>query len=230
MTRSNKLLKTLSAKSIKASGNALEPVDLPLGRVLHESGKKITHVYFPAVGVASIVNEPTPGQVVEVATIGNEGMVGLPILLGVESMPSRAFMQVPGNGFRLTTREFRKLLKREPKFHKLLLRYNLAVLNQIAQSVSCNRLHEVHERCARWLLQTHDRVEGDVFQLTQEFLGQMLGVHRPTVSVAAGMLQRAGMIDYSRGTITIRDRKGLEKASCPCYKIIVRDYERLLKA
>jgi CRP-like cAMP-binding protein len=115
-----------------------------------------------------------------------------------------------------------------PNFRTLMMRYTLAVLNQIAQSTSCNPLHEVQERCARWLLQTHDMVDGDSFSLTQEFLAQMLGVHRPTVTVAAGMLQSAGLIEYTRGKITVVNRKGLEAASCPCYRIIRREYDRLL--
>ena len=121
-----------------------------------------------------------------------------------------------------------RALGRTPALHNLLLRSTMALLNQVAQSTSCNRLHEVQERCARWLLQTHDRVDGDSFPLTQEFLSQMLGVHRPTVTVAASMLHKAGLIDYSRGRITIVDRKGLETASCSCYRIIKDEYDRLL--
>jgi CRP-like cAMP-binding protein len=144
-------------------------------------------------------------------------------------MPSRAFVQVPGEAFRLRAEAFRNLVKRNLAFQALLMRYTLALVNQIAQSASCNRLHEVHERCARWLLQTHDRVTSDSFPLTQEFLGQMLGARRPTVSVAAGMLQKRGLIQYSRGVISILDRKGLERASCPCYGFITREYQRLMK-
>jgi CRP-like cAMP-binding protein len=122
---------------------------------------------------------------------------------------------------------FRDLVDRYPSFSSILMRYTLALMNQIAQSTSCNRLHEVQERCARWLFQTHDRVEGESFPLTQEFLGQMLGVQRATVSIAARMLQQAGLISYSRGMITVLDRNGLEQASCECYRVIKTEYDKL---
>jgi hypothetical protein len=131
-------------------------------------------------------------------------------------------------GLRVKTSAFRRFLADAPKFHNLLLRYTLALMNQIAQSAACNRTHTVDERCARWLLMTHDRVSSDTFPLTQEFMAQMLGVHRPTVSVAAGMLQKAGLIRYVRGVITVEDRKGLESAACGCYRSITKQYERLL--
>jgi CRP-like cAMP-binding protein len=131
---------------------------------------------------------------------------------------------------RISTADFRKALQRLPTLQPLLLRYMMALLNQVAQVTSCNRLHEVQERCARWLLQTHDRTNAESFPLTHEFLAQMLGVHRPTVTVAAGMLQKAGLIDYTRGSITIIDRKGLEAASCNCYRVIAAEYERLLNS
>jgi CRP-like cAMP-binding protein len=137
-------------------------------------------------------------------------------------------MQIQGAGLRMTAADLQRALPWTPVLHKLLLRYTMALLNQIAQGAACNRLHEVQERCARWLLQTHDRVDGDSFPMTQEFLSQMLGVHRPTVSVAAAMLQKAGLIDYMRGQITVADRKGLEAASCSCYRIIREEYDRLL--
>ena len=130
----------------------------------------------------------------------------------------------------MTTENLQLALPRTPGLQKLLLRYTMALLNQIAQSTSCNRVHEVQERCARWLLQTHDRVDSDSFLLTQEFLAQMLGVHRPTVTIAAAMLQKAGLIQYSRGRITVVDRKGLEAASCSCYRTIQDEYDRLLGA
>jgi CRP-like cAMP-binding protein len=150
------------------------------------------------------------------------------VLLGTHSVPSRAIIQIPGKGFRVKTVDFERGLQRAPEFQKLLLRFTMALLNQISQITACNRLHEVQERCARWLLQTHDRVDSDTFPMTQEFLSQMLGVHRPTVTVAAAMLQKAGLIRYIRGQITVVDRKGLEAASCSCYRIIQEEYARLL--
>lgn len=224
----NLLLATVSSDDKKALDGILEPVPLDFKKVLMEADRPIAHVYFPTNGVVSLVNEPDPGEIVEVATIGREGMVGLPVVLGVDATQGRAFVQVPGEGYRAAAAAFAGFVEDHPKFRAVLLRYTLALLNQVSQNVSCNRLHEVQERCARWLLQTHDRVEGDSFPLTHEFLGQMLGVHRPTVSIAAGMLQRAGLIQYARGTITILDRKSLEAASCSCYGFIKREYERLL--
>jgi CRP-like cAMP-binding protein len=155
-------------------------------------------------------------------------MIGIPLVLGSDTWDNRAFVQVPGEALRMKASVFKRLLKRSPKLNALLLRYTLALLNQIAQSAACNRAHSVDERCARWLLMTHDRVKKDSFPLTQEFLAQMLGVHRPTVSIAARMLQKAGLIQYVRGTITITDRKALEVASCDCYRSINKEYERLL--
>jgi CRP-like cAMP-binding protein len=142
-------------------------------------------------------------------------------------MPSTAVVQVPGAALRMRVSDFRRALDRSHTFHSLLLCYTMALLNQIAQVTVCNRLHEVQERCARWLLQTHDRTETDTFPLTHEFLSQMLGVHRPTVSIAAGMLQKAGLIEYRRGVVTVLDRRGLESASCNCYQLIAKEYERL---
>jgi CRP-like cAMP-binding protein len=179
-------------------------------------------------GVLSMVNEPNPGDIVEFATIGPEGFTGLPLLLGSDTMPSRVLVQIPGEGFRVTKADFLATVEAHQEFRTFLMRYTLALMSQIAQGTSCNRLHEVQERCARWLLQTHDRVDDDSFPLTQEFLAQMLGVHRPTVTVAAGMLQKAGLIDYTRGRIRVQDRRGLEAASCPCYRFITDEYARLV--
>jgi CRP-like cAMP-binding protein len=224
----NQLLTLLPRAELEKISPDLEPVTLALRQVLHEPDEKIAYVYFVTSGVISIVNEPDAGEIVECATIGPEGMAGFPLVLGTSSIPSRAIVQIPGEALRMSSADFQRALDRLPRFRALLLRYIMALLNQIAQVTSCNRLHEVQERCARWLLQTHDRVLSDSFPLTHEFLSQMLGVHRPTVTVAAGILQKAGLVEYSRGTITILDRKGLEAASCNCYRLIAAEYERLL--
>jgi len=228
MVATNRLLAKLPRHELEALSPDVESVKLDLKQVLHAPFEPIEHVFFVTHGVASMVNEPESGDIVEFATIGPEGMVGFPILLGAKSVPSRAIMQIPGDALRMKADDFEAVLARTPTLHNLLLRYAMALLNQIAQGVSCNRLHEVQERCARWLLQTHDRVDGDTFPMTHEFLAQMLGVHRPTVSVAAAMLQKAGLIDYARGRLTIINRDGLEAASCPCYGIIKEEYDRLL--
>lgn len=228
MPHRNKLLAALPRKILQANGKLLEPCEFQMAQMLHEPDVRINYVYFPVCGVISMVNEPNPGEIAEFATIGPEGMVGFPVLLGASSMPSRAFVQVPGEGFRMRATALRQMLEKSPETRDLMLRYTMALVTQIAQITSCNRLHEVQQRCARWLLQTHDRVDSDSFPLKQEFLAQMLGVHRPSVSVAARMLQQEGLIQYSRGRITVLDRKGLEKASCSCYAFIRREYDRLM--
>jgi CRP-like cAMP-binding protein len=229
MPATNALLTILNGRQREALAPHIEPYELVVEDILHEKNRKILHVYFVTEGVVSMVNEPNPGEIVEVATIGNEGFVGIPVVLAARAMPTRSMVQIAGEAMRIRVEPFLALLDADHDFRALLLRYALALMNQIAQSTSCNRLHEVQERGARWLLQTHDRVSGDSFALTHEFLAQMLGCHRPTVSIALGMLQRAGLIDYSRGSIRIRDREGLEQASCSCYRTIRQEYEKLLE-
>jgi CRP-like cAMP-binding protein len=168
------------------------------------------------------------GLAVEAGTVGNEGMVGLPLYLGAETSPHRAFSQVPGEALRMRAGDFTAELARQGPLHAVLKRYNQALINQMAYSVACNRLHSVEERMCRWLLMTQDRVGAEQFPLTQEFLAQMLGVRRPSVTVVAGILQKAGLIVYSRGLITIRDRAGLEAASCECYRVVRDELDRLL--
>jgi len=224
----NRLLAKAPQELLASLRDKLEPVELRFKDMLEEPDTPAKYVYFPVEGVVSMVNEPEPGDLVEFATVGREGFVGLPTLLG-DGMPrTETFVQVAGSGFRMPARAFKTIVDEHPEFRAVLMRYTLAMLTQIAQGSSCNRLHEVDARCARWLLHTDDRVEGHTFPLTQEFLSQMLGVHRPTVTIAAGMLQKAGLITYRRGTITITDRAGLEQAACSCYRFIVDDYERLL--
>jgi CRP-like cAMP-binding protein len=168
------------------------------------------------------------GRGVEVATIGNEGMVGLPVFLGAESTPGQALAQVPGAALRMPAAVFRRAVPPGSPLHALLQRYTHALMVQMAQGVACNRLHPIAARAARWLLQTHDRVRTDAFPLTQEFLAEMLGTRRAAVSQAAGQLQRAGLITYTRGVITIRDRTRLEEAACACYGIIRTAYDRVV--
>lgn len=224
----NMLLAAMVPEEFSALEPDLETVGLEFRQHLYRAGKPIEHAVFVDSGVASMVNEPAPGEIVEVATVGREGMVGLPMFLGEETSPSSVFIQVAGRARRLTAAGFCDAVDRFPSLRRVMMKYTMALLNQIAQGASCNRLHEVQERCARWLLQTHDRVGGDRFAMTQEFLAMMLGVHRPTVSLAAAMLQKAGLITYWRGSITILDRPGLEGAACPCYRLIRNEYERLL--
>jgi CRP-like cAMP-binding protein len=230
MPTGNHLLDSLPRSVFRAHQKLLEAVELKFKLILHRPDRKIDYVYFPTSGVVSMVNEPNRGEIVEIATIGREGMAGLPVILESGSMTARTLVQVPGEGFRMKATVFRKLIDSSRPSRELMLRYTMALFTQTAQITSCNRLHEVQQRCARWLLQTHDRADSENFPLTQEFLGQMLGVHRPSVSIAAGMLQRRGLIRYSRGIITVNDRKGLEKASCSCYGFIAQEYKRLIGA
>jgi CRP-like cAMP-binding protein len=223
----NLLLRSLGSH-LEVLAQDLEPLPLTLKTVLHEENEPISHVYFVTSGVVSMVNEPNDGEIVEIATVGREGVVGISAVLGVESMATRSIVQIAGEGFRLPVARFRRAMNESPDFHDVLMRYTMALMTQIAQSASCNRVHEVQERYARWLMHTLDRIDGDTIPLTQEFLSQMLGVHRPTVSIAAAMLQKAGLIDYTRGVIRVLNRAGLESAACPCYARIAGTYNRLL--
>jgi CRP-like cAMP-binding protein len=223
----NRILATLPAGEYSRIVAELESFDLPINTVLYEPHAPITHVYFPTSGCVSMVNVLEDGAV-EVGTIGFEGFTGLPILLGDDQMPTRAFVQLTGASYRMTSAAFRKSLEKNPVFARILERHSLALFNQAAQSVACNRLHSLEARCARWLLMTHDRMRLEPFFLTHEFLSYMLGVHRPAVTLAAGVLQRAGLIRYIRGKVTVLDRDGLEGVSCACYGITRRNYERLI--
>jgi len=213
----NQLLASLTPADLTRIAIDLEPVDLALRQVLYEPDAEIEHVYFPTTGCVSMINV-TPDGSVEVGTIGLEGLVGVPVLLRGCSEPTRALVQVEGQAYRTSAAAFRNVVAERESMQRVFLRYALALFNQVGQSVACNRLHSLESRCARWLLMTHDRVDGDKFELTQEFLSYMLGVHRPAVTLAAGLLQHAGYIHYTRGRITVTDRQGLESASCSCYQ------------
>ena len=226
--RSNRLLAALPPEEVELLQPRLEAVQLPLRQNLYEADRPIDHVYFLHRGVASMVTEIPGGLSVEMATVGPEGMVGIPIFLGAERMASKAFIQVPGEGVRMEADAFRDVIARCPVLNRLLLRYTLALMTLLAQNAACNRTHAVEERCSRWLLLTQDRVHQASFPLTQEFLAEMLGVRRPTVSIAASLLARAGLVSYVRGRITILDRPGLEAASCDCYRIIAGEFEHLV--
>lgn len=206
----------------------LEHVPLALRQVLQEPEKPLRHLWFPRSGVASMMSMMADGSIVEVATVGREGMVGLSVVLGADRLAQLIFIQIPGEGYRISADRFRQLADRLPVFRALLLRYAASLVTQIAQGSACNRLHDIEARCARWLLMSHDRVTGDRFLLTQEFLAQMLGVTRPSVSLAAGALQKAGLISYIRGEITILDRPRLEQAACECYRIITDEFRHLV--
>jgi CRP-like cAMP-binding protein len=228
----NLLLQTLPRDVLSRLQPDLEIVTLDFKKMLYKPGETIPYVYFPVSAVASVITVMENGDKVEVGTVGREGFVGLPVVFDSGEAPSSAesFAQVPGEALRMDAGVFLERLQRVPSLHALILRYAGTFFVQVAQSTACNRLHTIDERCARWLLMTHDRVGSDHVPLTQEFLSQMLGVRRASVNAVAGLLQKSGLIRYSRGTITILDRKGLEAASCECYQVIRKEYERLLGA
>jgi CRP-like cAMP-binding protein len=193
----------------------------------YEPGKPITDIYFPLSSVFSLVAMVDGRLSLEVATIGYEGMVGLPVYLGASSSPQSAFCQVAGDSARIGVAEFRQALGRGGALHTLLNRFTQATMVQVAQNVVCNRSHPTEARMARWLLTTQDRVRTDEMRLTQEFLAQMLGVHRPTVSETAQRIQDLGLIRYRRGLITITGRRQLEKIACECYYIVKAEFDAI---
>ena len=225
---SNHLLAALSQEEYERLLPNLEPVSLSLKQVLYEPNQPIEYAYFINSGATSLLNLMQDGQTIEAATVGKEGMVGVPLLLGTTQIPLQVIVQIPGDGLRMKADVFKAQVSWGCPLHTLLLRYMQTLMNQISQTAACNRLHSVEGRCCRWLLMTQDRVESDSFPLTQEFLSFMLGVRRASVSEVAATLQKSGLINYHRGQITIRDRKGLEAASCECYQSTKQEFKRLL--
>lgn len=228
MVGDNRLFSALPADVSERLRPHIEVIDLALRQSLYTAHEPITHVYFPRTAVCSLVLALDGDTLIEIATVGNEGMVGLPLFLGANSIPAEAFCQVAGQVVRLPADVLRQEASTGGALHDLLQRYTQAHINQIAQSAACSRVHSIDKRCARWLLITHDQVGTDQFHLTQQFLAMMLGVRRAGVNAAASILQRAGYIRYGRGTITVTDRAGLESAACVCYRIVRDEFDRLL--
>jgi len=226
--RANRLLRLLSSKDYARLRPHLEPIQLTYRQSLYGAHKPPGFVYFIETGVGSLVNTMRNGEASEVGTVGNEGVVGLPLLLGDDRAPTSVYVQVPGNGLRIKATTFIAEMERSPSMRRVMLRYVHAFFNQVAQSAACNQFHSIQQRCARWMLMTHDRMEADEFLLTQEFLAMMLGVQRTGVSGAAHALQKAELIRYKRGNVTILDRPGLERRSCECYGVSKREFDRLL--
>jgi CRP-like cAMP-binding protein len=206
----------------------LEPLTFRRGQSLHEIDEPIALVYFPRSGVASVVTRMSEGGTLEVATIGNEGFVGLAVHLGDGRSPMDTFVQIPGDAVRLEVRAFRRELKTCAPLSDVIGRYAQALLTQVGQSAACNRVHPADQRCARWLLMSHDRVPGDEIALSQEFLAEMLGIRRASVTECAGTLRRQKLIDYRRARIRILDRAGLERAACECHAFIRAEHDRLV--
>ena len=222
----NKILLGLPAKECSAVLEKLEFVSLPTHSVLHEADETITFAYFPNSGLASVLNVMSDGKSVEVGLLGTDGFVGTPLVAEYKTSPSRVIMQISGSAFRITAKELAAAMADCPQLTLGMHRFVQELALQSQQVAACNRLHEVEERLARWLLMCQDRIGGDVVPLTQEFLAHMLATRRASVTVAAGILQKAGLITYSRGVVKIQDRKRLEEASCECYEMIVRQTRR----
>ncbi|MEO6778609.1 MAG: Crp/Fnr family transcriptional regulator [Gemmatimonadaceae bacterium] len=223
----NLLIRALPAASAMHLGEQLSIIDVPARTELYEPGDTVTKVYFPLDSVVSMT-APVDATQGEIATVGREGMIGLPAVFGTDLANMRFFVQIGGRLAVIPADRFTELLRTDDALRTIVLRYAHALFTQIGQSVVCNQRHSLRQRCARWLLMTHDRVPGDRFHLTHEFLAVMLGVRRAGVTVAAGNLQKAGLIKYRRGEITIIDRAGLEAVACECYRRIADVYDRLI--
>ena len=224
----NRLLAALPAEEYERLLPHLEEVRLNLGDVISRPGEKIEYVYFPKRSTISVCAIMEDGTQIEVGVVGNEGMFGLPVFFRTDTVPLHAIVQLPDGALRMQTEVFSREIEQCEHLRNLLLHYAQAFFIQAAQSVACNRLHHMDARLARWLLMCQDRTKSEVLQLTQEFIAIMLGVRRAGVSTTAARLRDDGLIDYQRGFIRIRDRKGLEAISCECYAVVRKEFDRLL--
>jgi CRP-like cAMP-binding protein len=227
--KQNHLLAALPADEFERLSGHLELVPMPLGEALYESGGRLQHVYFPTTSIVSLLYVMEDGASAEIAVVGNEGILGISLFMGGETTPSRAVVQSAGYGYRLKAQLLKQEFNRGGPVMHLLLRYTQALITQMAQTAVCNRHHSVEQQLCRWLLLSLDRLSSDELSMTQELIANMLGVRREGVTEAAGKLQRAGLISYSRGRITVLDRKGLEKEVCECYAVVKKEFDRLLR-
>ena len=225
--KTNQLLAALPDAEWQRWLPQLELVDMPLGQVVYESGTTLSHVYFPISSIISLLYVMENGASAEIAVVGYEGVVGISLFMGGESTPSRAVVQSAGQGFRLKAQVIKEEFKRAPVLH-LLLRYTQALITQMAQTAVCNRHHSLDQQLCRWLLLSLDRLQGNQLVMTQELIANMLGVRREGVTEGALKLQKAGLISYARGRITVLDRPGLEQRTCECYAVVKKEYDRLL--
>lgn len=224
----NVLIRRMPLDVRKRLAPHFEEEELAFKQTLLEQGKLIKYIYFVESGVVSMVTDLTDGETIETGTVGNEGLVGLPAVLGIRRASGRALCQVPGRALRIAVEMIDAEAAQASPWFRVLLRYANFVAAMAAQTAACNRAHPVEARMSRWLLMMHDRVDSDDFALTQQFLSMMLGVARPTVNIAGATLQKAGFIRYARGRITILDRRGLESASCECYGRVREELELML--
>lgn len=226
--RRNHLLAALPPDEWARWRRELEPVDMPLGQVLYESGAVLNHVYFPTTAIVSLLYVMEDGASAEIAVVGNEGMVGISLFMGGGSTPSRGVVQSAGGGMRMKASVMKQEFDRAGPVMHLLLKYTQALITQMAQTAVCNRHHSLDQQLCRWLLLSMDRLEGTELLMTQELIANMLGVRREGVTEGALKLQKAGLIRYSRGRITVLDRPGLERRTCECYAVVKKEYDRLL--
>ena len=227
--RANRLLAALPPAEWNRWSPRLERVEMALGHVLYESGSTMSHVYFPVTAIVSLLYVMENGSSAEIAVVGNEGIVGISLFMGGNSTPSRAVVQSAGTAFRLEAAVIKEEFNRAPVLH-LLLRYTQALITQMSQTAVCNRHHSIDQQLCRWLLLSLDRLRGNELVMTQELIANMLGVRREGVTEGAGKLQKAGVLRYSRGRITVLDRQTLESLSCECYAVVKKEYDRLLPA
>ncbi len=228
--RHNRLLAALPEAEWARWRPHLEPVVMPLGKSLYESGAKLKHVYFPTTAIVSLLYVMEDGASAEIAVVGREGLVGVSLFMGGGSTTSRAVVQSAGHGFRLRSGVLMEEFNRAGPVMHLLLRYTQALVTQMAQTAVCNRHHSLDQQLCRWLLLSLDRLDSNDLVMTQELIANMLGVRREGVTEAAGNLQRDGLIEYRRGHITVLDRTGLEHRTCECYTVVEKEYKRLLPA
>jgi CRP-like cAMP-binding protein len=226
--RRNHLLGALSEVILQRWLPDLETVEMPLGKVLYESGEMVRHVYFPTTAIVSLLYIMEDGASAEIAVVGNEGIVGILLVMGNGATTSRAVVQSGGVGFRMAAQQLKKEFNRSAVVLHLLLRYTQALITQMSQTAVCNRHHSLDQQLCRWLLLCLDRLQGNKLEMTQKLIAEMLGVRREGVTEAASKLQDAGLIHYSRGHITLLNRLELERRSCECYAVVKNEYERLL--
>ena len=226
--RQNHLLAALPAAEWQRWQPLLEWVDMPLGHVMYESGRTLSHVYFPTTSIVTLLYVMEDGASAEIAVVGNEGVVGISLFMGGESTPSRAVVQSAGQGWRLRSRAVKDEFERPGPVMHLLLRYTQALITQMAQTAVCNRHHTLDQQLCRWLLLSLDRLGSSELVMTQELIANMLGVRREGVTEAALRLQKHGLIRYARGHIMVLDRPGLEARTCECYAVVKKEYDRLL--
>lgn len=226
--RQNHLLAALPEVVCERIFPNMELVPMPLGHVLYESGDELRHVYFPTNSIVSLLYVMIDGASAEIAVVGNDGIIGVALFMGGETMPNRAVVQSAGHAYRLKGQLLKQEFSRSGELQNLLLRYTQALLTQMSQTAVCNRHHSLDQQLCRWLLLSLDRLIGNELVMTQELIANMLGVRREGVTEAAGNLQRAGLIEYRRGRITLLDRAGLEARTCECYEVVRREFARLL--